>query len=486
MRYDAAIIGAGAEGLAAAVTLAQSGLKVIVLERNERPGGRHIVSEFHSGFFASPFCDTCNIPAEIFWTLGLAQQGVLYRPSGPANALWPDRAQRASRRTEAKVSSLVEAALKRAVTNALLPKRSFFPKRVRLSTADWPGREFATASLAGVLAAESRYGDALALDLTDALEGRVAHPDRVGSALHLLAGHGAGTIAGGLQKLTDGMTAAAQAAGAEISCGLEAVDIRRRAGRIESVRLADGSEVAARTVVSTLDLKRTFLSLFAWTELPPELAARAAAFRMSGAAARLVLALDKLPDLPPFADKRLLEEAIHISPSLSDFAGAYAAWHSGTIAETMPLTIRFPSALDPRLCPAGAAIMTVTVSGVPYRLFDGAWTHEKRDALRGCVLRAIERVLPGTTALVRACELLVPPDIEHALNCADGDLGGGEIASDQMLAYRPGFESAPPRTSIEGLYLAGPSTMIGDLGTCVSGVVAARTIVADLKRGWHK
>jgi phytoene dehydrogenase-like protein len=130
--------------------------------------------------------------------------------------------------------------------------------------------------------------------------------------------------------------------------------------------------------------------------------------------------------------------------------------------------------------------MTVTVSGVPSRLFDGAWTHEKRDALRGCVFRAIERVLPGTTALVRACELLVPPDIEQALNCADGDLWGGEIASDQMLAYRPGFDCAPPRTPIEGLYLAGPSTLMGVLGTCVSGVAAARTIAADLKRGWHK
>ena len=56
MRYDAAIIGAGANGLAAAATLARAGLKVIVLERATRVGGRAATREFHPGFRASPFC----------------------------------------------------------------------------------------------------------------------------------------------------------------------------------------------------------------------------------------------------------------------------------------------------------------------------------------------------------------------------------------------------------------------------------------------
>jgi phytoene dehydrogenase-like protein len=130
--------------------------------------------------------------------------------------------------------------------------------------------------------------------------------------------------------------------------------------------------------------------------------------------------------------------------------------------------------------------MTATVSGVPSRLFDGAWTHEKRAALRDRVLSAIEQVLPGTGARVRVCELVAPPDIEQALSCTDGDLWGGEIAADQMLAYRPGFDCASPRTPIAGFYLAGPSTAAGTLGTCVSGVLAARAVIADLKRGWRQ
>jgi phytoene dehydrogenase-like protein len=321
--------------------------------------------------------------------------------------------------------------------------------------------------------------------MADALEGRMAHPDRAGSALHLLPGAGRGTITGGLQSLTDALAETAQTVSVDISSGLEVVDIRRRAGRIEGVRLADGSEIAARTIVSTLDLKRTFLSLFAWNELPQVLARRAASFRMGGGTARLLFALEALPELPRFADTSLLAGAIHIAPALGTFGKAFAAWSAGTVAKHLPVTIRFPSVNDPRLCPAGAATMTATVSGVPLRLFDGAWTHEKRDSLRRLVLNAIEQVLPGTVARVRACALLVPPDIEQELSCTDGDLWGGEIAADQMLAYRPGFDCASPRTPIEGLYLAGPSTTAGVLGTCVSGIIAARAIVADLKSGWR-
>ena len=57
VRYDAAIIGAGANGLTAAAVLIRAGLNVLVIERAARPGGRLVTDEFHSGFHASPFAD---------------------------------------------------------------------------------------------------------------------------------------------------------------------------------------------------------------------------------------------------------------------------------------------------------------------------------------------------------------------------------------------------------------------------------------------
>lgn len=479
MRYDAAIIGAGAEGLAAAVTLARSGLKVIVIERNESPGGRHVTREFHPGFRASPFCDGCSIPSKIFWELDLARLGVLRLPSVPAGALWPDRARMVlPDHARSQASQVIQAAQQRASLDEAPQSRSLFSKRTPLSP--WPGARFATGPLREMLLAAAPSEDLLALMLSDALEGKAVHPDRTGSALSLLAGVATETLAGGLQSLTDALMAATRQLGVEISCGLEAVDIQRRGGRMNGVRLADGAEVAARAVISTLDFKRTFLSLFAWSGLPRELANRAAAFRMSGATARLLLAMDGLPERPSFTDAQLFSGAIHIAPENDRFGRAFAAWHSGTLAEQLPVTIRFPSVTDPRLCPVGAATMTATAGCVPLRLFDGAWTHDKRDVLRNRVLQQIEQVLPGIGARIKACEVIVPGDIEQALGCTDGDLWGGEIAADQMFSYRPGGGCLTPRTPFEGLYLAGPSTAAGVFGTCVSGVIAARAAIADI------
>ena len=488
MRYDAAIIGAGADGLAAAAMLARSGLKVVVLERNEKPGGRCITREFHPGFHASPFCDELPpIPSEIFWALDLARQGAVFVPSPVSTALWPDRAKRivaGEERLYAQSTMLAATALTRAAADIAPPEKPFFWRRPPPTSDVWPGEAWATRSLRDLLAAELADSDAVALVMAAALEGRAAHPDLAGGALHLLARPGgSGLVVGGLQRLTDSLLAAAQTAGAEILCGLEVTDIRHRNGKITGLRLADGAEISARAIISTLDLKRAFLSLFAWSDLPRAVASRAGSFRMAAGTARLLFALDSLPDRPAFANADLFAGPIHIGPDSAQLGAAYAAWRAGTVAAQLPITLRFTSAIDTQSCPPGAAVMTATIGCIPLRLFDGSWTHEKRAALREKVLACIEHVLPGVAARVRACEVIVPPDIEEALGCTDGDLWGGEIASDQMLGFRPWFDCVAPRAPVGRLYLAGPSTTAGVLGTCASGIFAARVLAADLRAG---
>ena len=56
-RYEAAVIGAGPEGLVASIVLARAGVRVIVLEKSEEPGGRATTLEFHPGFRTSPYAD---------------------------------------------------------------------------------------------------------------------------------------------------------------------------------------------------------------------------------------------------------------------------------------------------------------------------------------------------------------------------------------------------------------------------------------------
>jgi phytoene dehydrogenase-like protein len=484
VRYDAAIIGAGADGLAAATTLAKIGLKTIVIERAERPGGRCTTRQLYPGFRAAPFCDEiAPIPAEIFWSLDLARRGVTFVPAAFSTALWPDRQDRLSHDDPvlAEAGATTAAVLHRAEGDAARPPRFFS----RSPATPWPAEEWGRASLSDALASRGLSDDRAVHLMARALAGRAAHPVLAGSALHLLAPGvgGAGVVAGGLDRLADALMAVARDAGVEIACGLEVSEVRRKGDRVAGVILADGSQIDAKAVLSTLDMKRTFLSLFAWKDLPAEVSQRCAAFRMAGSTARLLFALDGLPDALASQDGRALAGPIYVRPDAAAFADAYVAWREGTVAEHLPICLRFPSVLDPGLSPIGTAVMTATVGCVPMRPFDGAWTHEKRDALRERIIATIEEIVPGLRARILATELITPPDIEEALGLTDGDLWGGEIAPDQMFDLRPWNGFVGPRTPMKGIYLAGPSAAAGPLGTCAAGVIAARAIAADLGRG---
>jgi len=488
LRYDAAIIGAGAEGLAAAALLAASGARTIVVERSERAGGRATTREFHPGFRASPFADELPaIPADIHRALDLSRRGAIFRPAPASCAIWPDRqsvlrqnagsAPRLRRflndiaRRAADIRARAVGEIDRA------PHRSLFAGPA--APAPWPGEDWMVTPLEAVLAREIGHADFAAHLASAALSGQVADPFVSGSALHLLTLNRSGLVTAGLGTLADALLGAAREAGAEMFFGVDATDIRLAGGRVSGIGLADGSGIEARAVISTLDLKRTFLSFFQWNGLPQEIVHAVGNFRMAGAVARVLFALDTT--LPGAAIAR---GAIHLSPDLENLAEANSAWRAGTIAPRLPVTLRIVSAGDPTLARAGCTVVTATLGAVPYRLFDGAWTREKREQLRRQAAAALETAMPGAGAQVVAADVIAPPDIEDALGATDGDLLGGELAADQLFGAGPWPDSPFPRCPLKGLYLAG--SWLAMSGTCAAGAAAARTVARDLAAGLLK
>ncbi len=432
MRYDAAIIGAGADGLTAAATLANAGMKVVVLERGARPGGRLATSEFHPGHFASPYADTVpEVPLAIARAFGLA-----LRPAHPLPA--PLRAIR-------------DAALARAFANATeAPAGSALARWLAPAPEPWPGQSLAVQDLA----AWPEFRDA-------ALAGRALDPELAGSALALLSLPLCEAVSGGLGALGEGFACAAEAAGAELRLGREATEVVIAEARAAGVALADGRRVMAKAVISTLDLRQSLLSLFPRAVLPGHMPEEARNWRMAGATARLLLALRR----PLRREKPLF---------LAGDYQALAAFRHGAVPAKPPLLLDPVSGRDASLAPDGAATATVTLSAIPYRLFDGGWTPEKRTALAAQALVRIEKALPGTLATLRAVKIITPADMESALGVTSGDLDGGVLASDQMLALRPG-----PRTALPGFYLGGRSAQAGPLGTGAAGFAAAAALMAD-------
>ena len=402
MRYDAAIIGAGADGLTAAATLARAGLKVIVLERALRAGGRLVTDEFHPGHFASPYADAVpEIPLAIARVFHLAPKRLRDLP-GALRAV----------RDEALARAFAEAAEK--------PPQDFFAQLRAPAAAPWPGEQLNSLELSKWPEPTSLAGAMGAVD-----------PDLAGSAFWSWAVPLVEAPSGGLGTLGEGFLRAARRAGAELRLGQEAVEVVIAEGRAGGVALADGSRVMAGAVISTLDLKQSLLTLFPWSALPKEMLNLARGWRMGGAMARLLLAFGRplRREVPLF---------------LGDDGMARASFRHGVVPEAPPLLFDPVSRRDPRLAP-GAATATVTLGAIPYRLFDGGWSQEKRAQIAARALARIEKALPGTLPSLKAVKIITPPDIEQALNATAGDLDGGWLSPDQMLSLRPG-----PRTALAG------------------------------------
>lgn len=504
-RYDVAVIGAGPEGLVAATLLARAGAQVIVLEKNEAPGGRAVTREFHPGFRASPFVDELAfIPQRLFWSLDLARFGAMLRQaptsvciSGESISVLYADDERLMRSLSSfagpgvlalkkeKVALLASLA-GRAAMPAAAPSRLKFWQRAR--GAPWPGEELGQVSLADALAV--RISDVgLRLHLAaGALSGRSVSPFLAGTALYQLAGAGSGMAPGGLGSLGAALVRVAGEAGAIIRCNAEVSDIRlaRNAlGRRRATGVVVGSEeVMARSVLSTLDAKRSFLSLFDWKALPQKLVKQAAQFRARGACARVLFALDAPPT---FSFARETPDAVrgpvHVVSSLEVLSQAHNSWRAGALPEQPQVTLRVPSLADPRLAPAGKAVMTATLGSIPSHLFDGPWTQDKRALLVIAALAAAELAVPGVSNRVLASQTIVASDIEMSLGLSDGDLDGGELTPDQALSFRPWQGVEGGRTAVTGFYLAGPSAAPSPFLLGASGQHAALTLLADLKNG---
>ena len=87
-RFDVIIIGAGHNGLTCACYLAQAGLSVLILERQDVAGGAAITEEFHPGFRNSVASYTVSLlNPKVIKDLQLARHGLEIRSRPAANFL---------------------------------------------------------------------------------------------------------------------------------------------------------------------------------------------------------------------------------------------------------------------------------------------------------------------------------------------------------------------------------------------------------------
>ncbi|HXF67387.1 MAG TPA: NAD(P)/FAD-dependent oxidoreductase [Burkholderiales bacterium] len=255
--------------------------------------------------------------------------------------------------------------------------------------------------------------------------------------------------------------------GIEIRREAQVARISVRAGRVVGAVLATGEEIAASLIVSGLDPRRTLLELVDPGWLDPEFARAVRHIRCRGAAARVVLALERAP-----AFRRLV-----VAPSLDYLERAHDEAKYGRVSQAPYL-----EAVDGDESPDGRQRLHVRAQYVPHALAPERWNEERRRALGAAVREALRRHAPelGEAAVER---VLAPPDLEALHGWPEGQPQHAELALDQVLWMRPHPALARYRTPVAGLYLCGPAMHPGGDIAGAAGANAAREILRILRRG---
>jgi phytoene dehydrogenase-like protein len=322
---------------------------------------------------------------------------------------------------------------------------------------------------------------------TDGLIGTAAGPRDAGTG-YVLAHHYAGRalgaqgawgfVRGGMGAISTAAAGAARAAGAVLRTGSVVERIGLRDGRAARLELRDGTVVDAGAILVNADPRTLFLRLLEPGDVPPELHARAQAWRSNGMALKMNLALGELPDFRarPGTQRQPHHLAtIHVAPTVDFLQQAYADARQFGISREPMLECFMQTPTDPSLAPAGKHILSIFAQYFPYDRTDRPWTPADRELIGDRIVAQLAAYAPNIPAAVEHRQVLAPPDLEALLGLDGGHIFHGELLPDQIYERRFGV-----RTGIDGLYLCGSGTHPGG---CVSGFPgrrAAQALIADV------
>jgi phytoene dehydrogenase-like protein len=543
-RYDAIVIGGGHNGLISAAYLARAGLRTIVLEKRHVLGGAAVTEEVYPGFRFSVFSYVVSLlRPEIIRELELPKHGLDILPLdgtftplhegqgrpapvgadgariGTGDYLWRvndhGRSVRELRRWSLLDAEAYEEYGQLMVDMArfikpilsivppdpasndprpLLPLggllRSFqrlterqqavFVQLMTMSAFDFLSQWFETDPLIATMSASGIIGT---------FQG-IKSPGTAYVLLHHYMGEidGAfrawGIPKGGTGGISNAIGSAARANGAEIRTEAPVAMIRTRGGRATGVVLDSGEELEADSVLSSLDVRRTFVDLIEPGSIDSEFEAEVRRFKFRGSSGKVNLALDALPNftcLPGPGDH--LRGAISFSPSTDDMERAYDDAKYRHWSHKPYIDVIIPTLVDPSMAPPGKHVMSCFVQYAPYQLEAslGGWD-QQREAFGDAVVNRIAEFAPDLPSKILHRQVMTPLDIERTTGLTEGNIFQGELSLEQLFFSRPVPGWARFRTPVRDLWLCGSSTHPGGGIMGANGRIAALELLASRRR----
>lgn len=520
--WDAVVIGAGSNGLTSACVLGKAGLRTLLVEEREEPGGQGRLVEFAPGFHAAPLGVHCGwLPPWV--AKGIGVEVGRAHPSAPLSvttgegetlSLWsdPERAADALRRHCTRDAHRWPEVIARLRTLAgflatlyelpafdvgtTSPREALsllgVGRRLRglgradmteilrvlpMSAQELVEDAFETPPLRAVLAAggvrDLRQGPRSGGTAFVLLHGLIGAPAGVA--------RDAGWWSAGPDAFTKAALNRARATGVEVRTGSGVEGIVVRDDAVAGVVLSGGEEVPTTRVVSTADPVRTLLGLVDPVWLDPELLRAVGNIKLRGSTTVVAYGLGGLPSPPGGDAAEVLRGVLSLTPEVTDLERAADAAKYGRVSERPHVELTSPTCRwpDGRLAPGGKHVLVATARWTPYSLGDGAWDGARREAVGDRVDAVIEEALSGFRELVEHRAVFTPRDIAERWGLTEGAATQGEPMLDQILFMRPVPALARHATPIRGLYLGGCGTHPGPGVVGGAGWLAARRVLAD-------
>ncbi len=485
---DAVVVGAGPNGLVAAIALGDAGWDVVVVEANDEVGGAVRSAEVtRPGFVTDLFSAFYPLAAAspVIRGLHLEEHGLRWRsaPHPLAHALDDGRAAVLRSRVDDTAAGLEAAApgdgqawiemfehwqrvrdpLLDALFTPLPPVTSTARLLSRLGAAGT--LDFARLAVSPVrrMAQERFSGDLPALLLTGNAMHSDISPDGAGSALFgwllamLAQDVGFPVPAGGAGELAAAMRARAEHVGVQFRTGSPVVAIDVSRGRAVGVRLGDGNRVGVkRAVLADVPAPSLYRELVGESLLPRRLLADLDRFQWDSATIKLNWALDRPV---PWANEGVRGAGtVHLGVDVDGFVDFAADLTVGRAPARPFLLFGQMTVSDPSRSPAGTE-SAWAYSHVPREI---DWSGTMLDQQVERMESSVERVAPGFRDLVSARYVQSPSDLEGAdRSLVGGAINAGTSGLHQQLVFRPTPGLGRPETFVSGLYLAGASAHPG-------------------------
>ncbi|ATB29653.1 phytoene desaturase family protein [Melittangium boletus] len=471
---DAVVVGAGPNGLAAAVTLARAGRSVRVLEAAPTPGGGARSAALTLPGFVHDVCSAIHplaIASPFFRQLPLADHGLEWvHPDAPlAHPLEDGTAAVLERDLEATARSLGPDA--RRYVRWMRPMvRSFDDVMAQLGDPfHFPRRPLRLARF-GLRALRSAHAQA-----RSAFRGPLARALFAGGAAHsfsalerpltsafgillLASGHAVGWPfpRGGTQKLVDALVSYLGALGGEVVTGQ----------RVDSV------DELPRARAVLLDVSPAQLVKLAGHRLPPRYVEKLQRYRRGPGVFKVDWALSG--PIPWRAPGCARAGTVHLGGTLEELAASEAAVARGEVPERPYVLVAQHTPFDPSRAPPGQH------TGWAYCHVPNGCTEDMTSRIEA----QLERFAPGFGARVLARHTRSPAQYEaYNPNFLGGDISGGAMEGLQLLA-RPVASLVPYATPDPRLYLCSASTPPGAGVHGLCGFLAARALLAS--EVWRK